>query len=100
MTNKLTFEQAVRSGKDFRCVETGEEFLRKHDSLKHEISVLLTPRGELKIFSVHWLNQAFELIEVKKEFTAREIEAAFFEAWKESSHGHGLITYVLKKLGF
>jgi hypothetical protein len=103
MSNKkLTFEQAVKSGKDFRCVETGEEFFRKNESIKHETSVLLTNRGELKIFSINWLDQTFEIVEVKKELTASEIKEAFFESVRENPHSvwvH-IAKELTKRLGF
>lgn len=104
MSNKkLSFVEAVKSGKDFRCVESGEEFYRKNAAIKHEVGVLLTYIGELKIFSTEWLDQTFEIIEVKKELTAREIEEAVYYAIQQSGvlAECDLITkFMLRKLGF
>lgn len=104
MSNKkLTFEQAVRSGKDFRCVESGVCFTQKDNFIYSEH----LESGKL-YFRREWLYQTFEIIEVKKELTASEIEEALAESFFELSKSHKEfyvypethIKHFLKKLGF
>jgi hypothetical protein len=99
MSNKkLTLEKAVKSGKDFRCVESGCTFHRIEGN-----DLLFT--GKLSTsapwrFAQEWLDQTFEIIEVKKELTASEIEEAFEYAWENCYHADKMIRIMLKKLGF
>jgi hypothetical protein len=98
MSNKkLTFEQAVRSGRDFRCIETLEIF-RNHC----EETLRTNNTDELMVFCKDWLDQTFEIIEVKKELTASEIEEAFCEAARKSpfSTWEHIAREMTKKLGF
>jgi hypothetical protein len=100
MSNKkLTFEQAVRSGKDFMCVENGDEFYRKNDSCILYSDIKLS---RFYYFHTGWLDQTFEIIEVKKELTASEIKEAFFESVRENPHSvwvH-IAKELTKRLGF
>lgn len=96
MSNKkLSFEQAVKSGKDFFCIETGEMFYPKPRD-----RYIFDKDGCIHIFDTRWLHQEFEIIEVKKEFTASEIEEAFEHAWANSHHADKMKENLLKKLGF
>lgn len=91
---KLSFVEAVKSGKDFRCVEGGEIFRN------HCPETLRTNNDELMIFCKDWLDKEFEIIEVKKELTASEIEEAFEYAWVNSDRIDIMKEKLLKKLGF
>lgn len=86
MSNKkLTFEQAVLSGKDFRCDETGIIF---------KSQFLHTYR-----FEPDWLDQTFEIIEVKKEFTASDFNE-IIASCESLMGGHVDVSELKSKLGF
>jgi hypothetical protein len=99
MSEQLTFEQAVRSGKDFRCIETLEIF-RNHcpETLRTNST------DDLMVFCKDWLDLTFEIIEVKKELTASEIEAAFNRcsvgAWKNTLLLEDVKRKLIRELGF
>lgn len=96
MSNKkLSFVEAVKSGKDFRCVKTEQYF----QNINGEIH-LYNHSGDFMFFSKLWLTEEFEIIEVKKELTASEIEEAFEYAWANSHHADKMKERLLKKLGF
>ena len=88
MSNKkLSFVEAVKSGKNFRCVETGE-FFKANESFN---------------FYPELITRSFQIVdEVKKELTASEIEKAYdYAALK---HGQAITMDIhftaMKKLGF
>jgi hypothetical protein len=103
MSEQLTIEQAVRSGKDFYSLNTGLRFYRKQTTPISTVRLYDSTGAEL-VFCTDWLDQTFEIIEEKKELTASEIEAAFNRcsvgAWKNTLLLEDVKRKLIRELGF
>jgi hypothetical protein len=66
MSEQLTIEQAVRSGKDFRCVETGEVFKNNPHS-----KFFYDSNGNMVSLYRSMFDQTFEIIEVKERINCK-----------------------------